>query len=344
MRARKLIIQIPCFNEAPHLEATLRDLPRQLPGVDRVEILVVDDGSTDGTAEVARRAGADHILRFSNNRGLARAFMAGIDACLRLGADVIVNTDADSQYLGSDIPRLIQPVLSGVAEMVVGDRDPRNVRHFHPMKRLLQQYGSWVVRQLSGTDIPDATSGFRALSREAALRLNIMSDFTYTLETIIQAGKKRLPVTHIPITSRPVERSSKLFSSVSSYVKQSAATILRIYAVYEPLKVFSYLGGLLLLVGSAVGLRFLYFFVTGHGSGHVQSLMLTVILVIIGFYTVLVGLMADLIGGNRALLEDVLYRLRRMELGAGEERQECEEQHAPSAPRSELQRVEGGRQ
>jgi glycosyltransferase involved in cell wall biosynthesis len=340
MRPLKLIIQIPCYNEADHLEATVRELPKHLPGIDRIEILVIDDGSSDATSEVARRLGVDHIIRFPNNRGLARAFMAGLDASLRLGADIIVNTDADNQYRGSDVVRLIQPILIGAAEMVVGDRDPRNVAHFPFLKRLLQHYGSWVVRQLSGTKIPDATSGFRAMSREAALRLNIMSDFTYTLETIIQAGKKRLPVTHIPIASRPALRSSKLFSSTPSYVKRSAATILRIYALYEPLKVFSYLGGLLLLIGSAIGVRFLYFYFSGHGSGHVQSLMLTVILVIIGFFTVLVGLMADLIGGNRALLEDVLYRLRRMEL---REPAKSEPEVQPAA-RKEFHRVEGGRQ
>ncbi|GIW39724.1 MAG: glycosyl transferase [Candidatus Binatia bacterium] len=338
VRFGKLLIQIPCFNEEGQIEATLRELPRQVPGFDSVEVLVVDDGSTDRTAEVARRAGADHIVRFPNNRGLAKAFMAGIDACLRLGADVIVNTDADNQYSGADIQKLVRPILLGQAEMVVGDRDPRNVRHFGLPKRLLQHYGSWVVRQLSGTDIPDATSGFRAFSRDAALRLNVMSDFTYTLETLIQAGKKKLPVTHVPVASRPVRRSSKLFQSTWSYVKRSASTILRIYAMYEPLKVFSYIGGALVLVGSAIGARFVYYYAIGEGGGHVQSLLLTTILVIIGFFTILVGMMADLIGGNRALLEDVLYRLRRMEL---DRVAEAESRRTESRP--ELQRVEGGR-
>jgi len=338
MRPRKLVIQIPCYNEEASLEATLRELPRQVPGFDAVEVLVIDDGSTDRTAEIARRAGADHILRFPNNRGLARAFIAGLDACLRLGADVIVNTDGDNQYSGADIVHLVRPIVDGAADMVVGDRDPRNVRHFGLPKRLLQYYGSWVVRQLSGTRVPDATSGFRALSREAALRLNVLSDFTYTLETIIQAGKKKLPVTHVPVTSREARRNSKLFSSTWSYVKRSAATILRIYALYEPLKVFSYVGGVLILAGSAIGVRFLYFYAIGRGSGHVQSLLLTTILVIIGFFTVLVGMMADLIGGNRALLEDVLYRLRRMELEGG-----MAEAVGPEPRRADLQRVEGGR-
>jgi len=313
MKPRKLIIQIPCLDEEAHLAATLRSLPRTVPGVDLVEILVIDDGSRDRTAEVARQEGADYILRFPNNRGLARAFRAGLDACLRLGADVIVNTDGDNQYSGEDIPALIRPILEGKADMVVGDRDPASVRHFSRSKRLLQYYGSWVVRTLSGTSIPDTTSGFRALSREAALRLNVISDFTYTIETIIQAGKKRLPVTHVPVKTNPT-RDSKLFHSIWEYVKRSAATIVRIYALYEPLKVFSYVGGLLIILGLIPGIRFLYFYVQGTGGGHIQSLLLTVLLIIIGFQTVLIGLLADLIAGNRNLIEDVLFRLRCLEL------------------------------
>ncbi|MBI1813710.1 MAG: glycosyltransferase family 2 protein [Deltaproteobacteria bacterium] len=333
----KLIIQIPCYDEADHLAATLRDLPRSVAGVERVEVLVIDDGSTDATAEIARAEGVDYILRFPNNRGLARAFTAGIDACLRLGADVIVNTDADNQYAGSDIAQLIRPILEHRAEMVVGDRNPSALRQFSPLKRWLQYYGSFVVRTLSGTEIPDATSGFRALSRNAALRLNVISDFTYTLETIIQAGKKRLPVTHVPVTTNQPRRESQLFTSTWSYVKRSASTMLRIYALYEPLKVFSYLGGAMIAIGMALGLRFLYFFLGDGGGGHLQSLMLTVLLITIGFQIVLIGLIADLIGANRYLIEDVLLRIRRMELG---ERTNDIEACGTGA---ELQKVEGGR-
>jgi glycosyltransferase involved in cell wall biosynthesis len=315
MSWRKLIIQVPCFDEEDHIAATLQDLPRQVQGVDEVEFLVIDDGSTDQTSEVARRNGADYIVRFPNNRGLARAFRAGLDAALRLGADIIVNTDGDNQYCSGDIERLIKPVVDGKADMVVGDRDPRNAVHFSRSKRLLQHYGSWVVRTLSSTEIPDATSGFRALSRNAALRLNVISDFTYTLETIIQAGKKKLPITHVPVATNPDRRASKLYASTWGYVKRSAATMVRIYALYEPLKVFSYIGGSLLAVGMALGIRYMYFFLTVGGQGHLQSLMLTVLLIIIGFQTVLIGLVADLIGANRSLIEDLLFRMRRLELG-----------------------------
>lgn len=338
MTWRKLIIQVPCFNEEQHIEATLRDLPTEIPGVDKVEILVVDDGSTDRTAEIARLSGADYVVHFPNNRGLASAFRSGLDAALRLGADIIVNTDGDNQYCAQDIGRLIGPILEGKVDMVVGDRDPSNVAHFSRSKRWLQHYGSWVVRTLSGTEIPDTTSGFRALSREAALRLNVISDFTYTLETIIQAGKKKLPVTHVPVRTNPERRGSKLYTSMWHYVKRSAATMVRIYAVYEPLKVFSYLGGTLMLAGTLLGLRFLYFFWSGDGGGHLQSLMLTVLLVIIGFQTLLIGLVADLIAANRSLLEDLLVRMRCMELG----------DHSPPVERvasrtTELPRARGGR-
>ena len=314
MAATKLIIQVPCFNEEQHLATTLRELPRHVPGVSAVEILVIDDGSTDRTSEVARLNGADYIVRLSNNRGLAQAFRMGIDAALRLGADIVVNTDGDNQYCAADIERLIIPVLQGQAHMVVGDRDPANLQHFSRMKRLLQHYGSWVVRTLSGTEVPDTTSGFRAFSREAALQLNVMSDFTYTLETIIQAGKKKLSVSHVRVRTNPDRRRSKLSGSMWSYVKRSAATIVRIYAVYEPLKVFSYAGGALILAGTAVGARFMYFYLSGRGNGHLQSLILTALLIFVGFQTMLIGLVADLIGASRSLTEEILLRVRRLEM------------------------------
>jgi glycosyltransferase involved in cell wall biosynthesis len=309
----KLIVQIPCLNEESVLPETLRGIPRSIPGVDRVEILVIDDGSTDRTAAVAREHGADHVVRFARQQGLARGFMAGLDACLRLGADVIVNTDADNQYPGQEIPRLIAPILEGRAEMVIGNRVVAEVAHFSWTKRRLQTLGSWVVRKVSGTDVPDTTSGFRALTREAALRMNIVSEFTYTLESIIQAGKKRLAVAHLPVAARET-RPSRLFGSTWEYVKRSGATILRIYSMYEPFKVFVLLGSALALGGLVLGLRYAYFWWMGSITGHLQSAILSVLLLILGFQTLQWGIMADLIASNRKLIEDLLYRIRRIEL------------------------------
>jgi glycosyltransferase involved in cell wall biosynthesis len=309
----KLIVQIPCLNEEAVLAPTLQQIPRTIPGVERVEILVIDDGSSDRTSEVARANGADHVVRFTRRKGLAHGFMAGLDACLRLGADVIVNTDADNQYPGHEIPRLIAPILAGEADMVVGNRNTSEVTHFSWTKRRLQTLGSWVVRKVSGTDVPDTTSGFRAFNREAALRINIVTEFSYTLESIIQAGKKRLAVTHLPVEVRQT-RPSRLFSSTWEYVKRSGATILRIYAMYEPFKVFVLLGSALLLAGFALGLRYAYFWWLGDIRGHVQSAILAVLLVILGFQTLQWGIMADLIASNRKLLEDLLYRIRKLEL------------------------------
>jgi len=316
----KLIIQIPCFNEEANLAETLPALPRSVAGFDTVETLVIDDGSIDRTVDVARTAGATYLLHFPVNLGLARAFSAGLDAALKLGADVIVNTDADNQYRGADVARLVEPILAGQADMVIGDRAPHRVAHFGPMKRLLQRLGSWVVRQLSGTTVPDAASGFRAFSRRAALRLNVFTKFTYTLETIIQAGKKHIPIAHVPIRTNPERRPSRLFGRISTYLKHSMATLVRIYALYEPLKVFWRLGMALIVAGILLGCRFLvaYLWTKGAGAGHIQSLILAAVLVIVGYQTLLIGLVADLIGANRSLVEDMLYRVRVMELRMGD--------------------------
>ncbi len=311
---KKLIVQIPCLNEASTLPATVRDIPREIPGIGAVEVLVIDDGSRDGTAQVARQNGVEHVVRFSQRKGLAAAFSAGIDACVKLGADFIVNTDGDNQYSGADIPKLIAPLLSGEADIVIGDREVQDLAHMSATRKRLQWLGSWVVRQVSDTKVPDTTSGFRAYTRDAALRMTVVSEFTYTLETIIQAGKKRMSIAHVPIRSYPRTRSSRLFSSVWTYIKASAATIIRVYAMYEPLKVFGMIGLLVFGGGLVVSLRFVYFYLVGEGLGHVQSLILAAVLLIVGFQIALIGLLADVISGNRKLLEDLLYRVRRMEL------------------------------
>ncbi len=318
----KLIVQIPCLNEEETLPLTVGNIPRKIAGIDRVEILVIDDGSTDRTSEVARELGVDHIIKLSNTQGLARAFMTGLDASLKQGADIIVNTDADNQYKGEDIVRLIKPVIEGRADMVVGDRLTDTIEHFSAAKKILQKLGSWVVRQVSNTEIPDVTSGFRAYSKEAALKINVISEFTYTLETIIQAGKKNIAVDYVPIRTNEPLRPSRLFSSIPGYIKRSAGTILRIYAMYEPLKIFFYFGGFVFAVGAMISLRFLYFYISGSGAGHIQSLILAAVLMILGFQTLVIGLVADLISGNRRLIEDNLYRIRKLELFFGKSKDE----------------------
>ena len=311
---KKLIIQIPCLNEAQTLPATLADLPKSIAGVDTIEILVIDDGSRDGTADVARACGVDHIVRLRRNKGLAAAFQAGIDACLKAGADFIVNTDADNQYAGHEIPKLLAPLLRGEADICIGDRNIAGLSHMSWRKRQLQSLGSWVVRQVSNTSVPDTTSGFRAYTREAALRMTIVSEFSYTLESIIQAGKKRMAIAHVPIAVNPRTRDSRLFDSIFSYIKRSAATIVRIYAMYEPLKVFTYIGLTIFGAGFLGALRFVYYYFEGAASRHLGSLIASAVLLIVGFQVLVIGLLADVISGNRKLLEDLLYRVRTLEL------------------------------
>jgi glycosyltransferase involved in cell wall biosynthesis len=291
-------------------------LPRALPGVDLLELLVVDDGSRDGTAEVARRAGVHHVLRLPRNGGLARAFVAGIEEAVRLGADIIVNTDADNQYVAEDIERLVEPILAGRADLVVGDRDVAHQEHFTPTKRRLQRLGSWFVSRAANADVPDATSGFRALTRDAALRTLVLSEYSYTLETLIQAGARKTAVEFVPIRTNPPTRPSRLMRSLGNYLGHSGVTIVRAYTLYRPLRVFLSLGLVLLLVGTLIGLRFVYFYLMGEGGGHVQSLILAAVLLIVGFQTLLIGLVADLIGFNRKIIEEILYRLRRSEATA----------------------------
>ena len=312
----KLIIQIPCYNEAETLEIALNDLPKKLDDVDEIEYLIINDGSKDDTVEVAKRWGVHHVVNFKQNKGLAKGFMAGIDGCLRNGADIIVNTDADNQYCADDIATLIRPILSGEADMVIGARPIDETEHFSFMKKKLQHFGSWVVRKASNTDIPDAPSGFRAYSREAAMHLNVVNDYTYTLETIVQAGRERIAITSVPVRTNAELRPSRLFNSIWGYVKKSMLTILRAYMMYKPLKCFSYLAVCPVGVGLLIGLRFLYFMALGKSGGHVQSLILACTLIIMGFLTFMIGLVADVIAANRKLLQDTQYHARRTEYDA----------------------------
>ncbi|MHB8132812.1 MAG: glycosyltransferase family 2 protein [Anaerolineaceae bacterium] len=307
----KLIIQIPCFNEALTLPETLKSLPKHMPGVDQIEILVVDDGSEDNTSEVAKQSGADHVVRLKKNQGLAGAFKAGLDACIRLEADIIVNTDADNQYFSADIEKLIQPILNGDAELVIGDRGVANEESFTPLKRKLQTFGSYVVSKASGLKIPDATSGFRAMTRDTALKTNVLSNYSYTLETIIQAGNRNISVASVPVRTNPPRRPSRLMNGMWDYLLRSGITIIRAYAMYRAIRVFFTIGLVLLGFGSFLAIRYFIFFVQGQGAGHVQSVILAAILLIVGFQTMLNGLLADLIASNRKLLEEINERTRK---------------------------------
>jgi len=319
-RSIKLVIQIPCYNEEQTLPRTLQELPRTLPGIDTIEVLIIDDGSTDRTAEVARNLGVHHVVRLKRNSGLAIAFAAGLEASVAVGADIIVNTDADNQYRGEDISRLVQPILEEQADIVVGDRGVAALEQFSPIKRLLQRFGSWIVERAAGIPIPDATSGFRAFTREAALRLTVLSNYTYTLETLIQAGARRMTVTYVPIRTNPQTRRSRLIRNIPSFLGISAVTIARFYTMYRPLRVFTTLGGILITAGVALGVRFLVLFITrGGATGNVQSLILAAVLLIVGFQVCLIGLMADAVSMNRRMLEDALYRLRRADLDQEED-------------------------
>jgi glycosyltransferase involved in cell wall biosynthesis len=313
----KLIIQVPCYNEAEILPSTLCLLPRQIDGFDQVEILVIDDGSKDGTGEVARAAGADHVICLPHHAGLARAFAAGLDASLRLGADVIVNTDADNQYEAQDIPNLLQPILQGRAELVVGDRGVATLSEFSPLKRKLQTLGSRVVSQASRLDVPDATSGFRAMTREVALRTMVLSDYSYTLETLIQAGNGKVQVASVPIRTNPTQRPSRLMRGISDYIRNSSITIVRSYAMYRPLRVFFAIGMVMLSLGLLFVLRFLVlYWLRGGNTGNIQSLILAAVLLITGFQILMIGLVADLIAFNRKILEEILYRVRKDDLSS----------------------------
>ncbi len=313
----KLIVQIPCLNEAETLPQTVADIPRRIPGVDTVEILIIDDGSTDRTVEVACEIGVDHIIRHRNRKGLARAFRTGIDSCLRRGADIIVNTDGDNQYCGADIPKLIAPILEGRADIVVGDRETQSVPHFSAFKKFLQKIGSRVVSRVSNTAVPDAVSGFRAMSRDAALHLNIVSPFSYTIEMLIQAGRKYMSVESVPIRTNPKTRESRLFRSIPAFLERSLTTMVRMYSMYRPLKVFFAIGLVITLLGTVPVVRFLYFYLSGDGAGHIQSLVLGGALLVIGIMAFMIGLVADLIGFNRQLLEMTLEKVRRIELEMG---------------------------
>nr|WP_298898232.1 glycosyltransferase family 2 protein [uncultured Altererythrobacter sp.] len=309
----KLIIQIPCLNEADHLPETLAALPRKIEGISEIEVLVIDDGSTDDTSDVARRLGVQHIVRHRTNRGLAAAFRSGLDHALRSGADIIVNTDADGQYVGADIAKLVEPVVRGKADIVIGDRGVRDNEHFGPVKRTLQRLGSSIVRRLSRTDLTDAVSGFRAISRSAAQQIYITTDFSYTTDMLIQAGRKRLAIASVPVGTNAAARPSRLFKSIPSFITNTGITMVRVYLTYNPLRFFVGVGGVALIVGSIPIARFLWFWIHGDGAGHLQSLVLGSAVLILGLLIIVVGLLADLIGANRRLIETALHKINQID-------------------------------
>jgi glycosyltransferase involved in cell wall biosynthesis len=323
----KLIIQIPCYNEAETLEIALNDLPKQIDGIDEIEYLIINDGSRDNTVEVARNWGVHHVVNFKRNKGLAKGFMAGLEECLRQGADIIVNTDADNQYCGDDIETIVHPILEGMADIVIGARPIDQTEHFSPLKKKLQHFGSWVVRKASNTDIPDAPSGFRAYSRDAAMRLNVTNEYTYTLETIVQAGREKIPMISVPIRTNAELRPSRLFSSMFGYVKKSMVTIIRAYIMYKPLSFFTSMGVIPFVIGLLLGIRYLVFIAQGVSGGHVQSLILACILLLIGFITFVIGLLADVIAKNRMILEDTQYHVRRLDYDRARKGNEDEKDH-----------------
>lgn len=309
----KLIIQIPCYNEADTLPITLKALPKHIEGIDKVEWLIVNDGSNDKTIEVAKKNGVDHIVSFTKNQGLARVFMAGLDQCIKLGADIIVNTDADNQYNAGDIPKLVKPILEGKADIVIGTRPIADIKHFSLIKKFLQMLGSWTVRFASNTSISDAPSGFRALSKEAAMHLNVFNKYTYTLETIIQAGRKNMAIISVPIAVNDDLRPSRLVRSIPNYILRSIITIFRIFVVYKPFRFFMSFGIILFTFGLITGIRFLYYFFSHGGSGHIQSLILSAILLIMGVQMGVLAFLGDLLAVNRSLIEDIQYRMRKYE-------------------------------
>ena len=308
-------IQIPCYNEAETLEIALNDLPKHIDGIDEIEYLIINDGSSDDTEKVALDWGVNYVVHFKRNLGLAKGFLAGIDLALRHGADIIVNTDADNQYSGADIEKLVQPILKKEADIVIGERPIDEIEEFSFMKKKLQHFGSWVVRLASKTDIPDAPSGFRAYSRKAAMRVNVHNEYTYTLETIVQAGRNKMAITSVPVHTNKELRKSRLMNSMATYIKKSILTILRAVLMYKPMKIFTMISSVFILIGVGIGVRFLYFFFGGNGSGHIQSLILATMMIIIGCQTLVTGLQADIISANRKILEDVQFRVKKLELG-----------------------------